>query len=270
MNFYLLVLCFVQGIGEFLPVSSSAHLTLISLLFYQPPTSLEWEVALHLGTLLSVILYFRYEVWAILTAWWAFILKGNRKALWFDSNWQLGLYLGAATIPALIVGYIIKNKVNALASTSVIGISSLTFGVLLYLADVHQHRRPQKLTFIKALGIGCAQILAFIPGASRSGVCITAARYLGLGRVEATRFAFLLSIPTVLGAVVLTGYDVYEQNILLNWSSMIQAIIITAILGVSVIHGLLLFLKRHSFAPFMVYRVILGLGLLLLSVYQWL
>ena len=145
------------------------------------------------------------------------------------------------------------------------GISSIVFGTLLYLADVYQSRRSHKLTFGKSFFIGWAQVLAFIPGASRSGCCITAARYTGLGRTEATRFAFLLSIPTVLAAITLTSYDVFKQNMPLNWVALSQAIILTAFLGLGSIHGVLNFVKRYSFKPFMIYRIILGATLIGLS-----
>ena len=268
MNPYIFTLCIIQGVSEFLPISSSAHLTLINLLWNQPPSRLEWEVALHLGTLLSIIIYFRDEVFRMIKASFSLLKVKNWPSYRYDPDGQLALLLVTATLPAIIIGYLIKNKVNYFNQPFIIGVSSIIFGILLYLADIHQHRRPQKLTFFKSFFIGCAQALAFIPGSSRSGTCITAARYLGLGRIEATRFAFLLSIPTVLGAVTLTGYEVFKQSIILDWAAISQAVGITAVLGFIVIHGMLSFLKRHSFKPFMIYRVAFGLGLLIFAYYK--
>ena len=268
MNVYILTLCIVQGISEFLPVSSSAHLTLINLLWNQPASRLEWEVALHLGTLLSIVIYFRKEVLSMIKVTLGLVKVRNWRSFPHDPDGQLALCLIVATLPAVIVGYLIKDKLGSFNQPLVMGASSIVFGILLYLADNSQHRRPQKLTFLKSLVIGCAQALAFIPGASRSGTCITAARYLGLGRIEATRFSFLLSIPTVLGAVTLTGYDVFKQGIILDWMAISQAIAITAVLGFIVIHSILSFLKRHSFKPFMIYRVVFGVGLLILGYYK--
>ncbi len=269
MTYYIFVLCLVQGVGEFLPISSSAHLAFISLLFQNPSTSLEWEVALHLGTLISVIFYFRKEIWNMVITFLKFIMHKNRRILVYDPDLQMVFYLVTATLPAVVVGYLFKNKITNLNLPIVMGSSSIFFGLLLYWADTHLERRPQKLTLAKSFLIGCAQILAFIPGASRSGTCITAARYLNISRMEATQFAFLLSIPTVLGAVVLTGYDIYKQHLSLDWGIMVKAIILTALIGILVIHGLLLFLKRHNFKAFMIYRIIFGLGLVLLEFYSW-
>jgi undecaprenyl-diphosphatase len=268
VNTYILLLCVIQGVGEFLPISSSAHLTLLSFLFNQTPTPLEWEVALHLGTLISVVIYFRKEIQAMVQAGFGLIFSKNRSLWWSSPEGQVALSLIIATLPAVLVGYFIKDRIKDLSSPVVIGISSIVFGILLYLADISQNHRSQKLDFGKAFFIGWAQVLAFIPGASRSGCCITAARYTGLGRVEATSFAFLLSIPTVLAAVTLTGYDIFKQNIPLNWGALFQAVTLTALIGLGSIHGILNFVKRHSFKPFMVYRIILGIMLLGLSLYK--
>jgi undecaprenyl-diphosphatase len=268
VNTYILLLCIIQGIGEFLPISSSAHLTLLSFLFNQSPTSLEWEVALHLGTLIAVTIYFRQEIQAMIQAALGLIFSKNRSLWWSSSEWQVALSLIIATLPAILVGYLVKDEIKDLSSPTIIGCSSIIFGILLYLADIYQNRRSQKLTLSKAFFIGCAQVLAFIPGASRSGCCITAARYAGLGRVEATSFAFLLSIPTVFAAVTLTGYDIFKQEISLNWGIVFQAVTLTAALGLGTIHGVLIFVKRHSFKPFMIYRIILGIVLLGFSLYK--
>ena len=262
MTSYILVLCLVQGISEFLPISSSAHLTLLGYFFKESRTSLEWEVALHLGTLISVILYFWRDLWQMTKSFvlWRFspMNTAHRQDAYLKQTW----YLILATIPAVVVGYMVK-KIGLENSPKVIGLMAIVFGILLYLVDHFQKRNNETLSYGKAFAIGCAQALAFIPGVSRSGSCITMARAFGLGRVEAMRFAFLLSIPTVIGAVTLTTYDAIKQGIVLEWDSLSVAIVLTALIGLAVIHGILKFLERHSFSIFMIYRVILGVLILM-------
>ncbi len=257
MTIYILVLCLVQGISEFLPISSSAHLALLGYFFKESTTSLEWEVALHLGTLLSVILYFWRDLWEMTKSFVSWICSPMNTAYQKDIHLRQTWYLILATIPAVVVGYMVK-KIGVESSSKIIGVMAIVFGILLYLVDHFQKKTDENLSYAKAFAIGCAQAFAFIPGVSRSGSCITAARAFGLGRVEATRFAFLLSIPTVIGAVSLTTYDAIKQGIVLEWASLSMAIILTAIIGLAVIHGILKFLEKYSFSIFMVYRVLLG------------
>jgi undecaprenyl-diphosphatase len=262
MTIYIIALCLVQGISEFLPVSSSAHLVLLGYFFKESATTLEWEVALHLGTLLSVIVYFWRDLWEMTKGFFSWIFSpmstNYRENPYLKQAW----YLIIATLPAIGSGYMVK-QIGPEASTKLIGITAIIFGILLYLVDHFQKKSNENLSYAKAFAIGCAQVLAFIPGASRSGSCITAARAFGLGRVEATRFAFLLSIPTVLGAVTLTAYDAVKQGIVLDWQSLSVAISLTAIIGLAVIHGVLKFLEKYSFSVFMIYRVLLGILILL-------
>lgn len=261
MSFHIFLLCLVQGISEFLPISSSAHLLLISELFKYPATSLEWEVALHFGTLAAVILYFWNDLLLMANA----VVVGvcRFKAPSSDLNYLKAYHLVLATVPAVIIGYIVKKMGGALYSAHFIGVMSIIFGILLYLVDKFCKHSETNVTASKAIGIGMMQALAFIPGVSRSGACITAARALGLNRVEATKFAFLLSIPTVLGAVILTTYDAFKANTALDFMTLGPAILLTAVIGLCVIRAVLTFLQRHSFGIFTVYRVLLGAILLL-------
>ena len=261
MNFHIFLLCLVQGISEFLPVSSSAHLLLLSELFKYPPTSLEWEVALHFGTLAAVILYFYKDLWSMTKA----LVTGacKMKSPSTDIYYLKAFYLILATIPAIFIGYFVKKFGGISYSPHFIGIMSIIFGLLLYIVDKFSKDSEKNVTAAKAIGIGLMQALAFIPGVSRSGACITAARAFGLSRVEATRFAFLLSVPTVLGAVILTTYDAFKENTLLDFTILGPAILLTAVIGLCVIHGILTFLQRHSFGIFTIYRALLGAILLL-------
>jgi len=259
MTIHILILCFVQGISEFLPISSSAHLLLLSKLFNLPPTSLEWEVALHFGTLLAVITYFWQDLWLMTcrTIKGAFGLKAPASDPYYQKAW----YLVLATIPAVVIGYMVKKIDGVSYSPHLIGWASIIFGLLLYGVD-RLSKTTGEISALKAFGIGCMQVIAFIPGVSRSGSCITAARAFGLDRIQATRFAFLLSIPTVVGAVTLTAYDAVKENIPLDFLALGPAVLLTAIIGLCVIHGILKFLNSHSFSVFTVYRVALGAALL--------
>ncbi|MBY0462113.1 MAG: undecaprenyl-diphosphate phosphatase [Alphaproteobacteria bacterium] len=261
MSLHIFLLCLVQGISEFLPVSSSAHLLLLSDLFRYPTTSLEWEVALHFGTLAAVILYFYKDLWSMTRAVFFGIVNLNAPSS--DIHYLKASHLVLATIPAVIIGYFVKKTGGVMYSPHFIGIMSIIFGLLLYFVDKFSKHSEDNVTSLKAVGIGLMQALAFIPGVSRSGSCITAARAFGLNRVEATKFAFLLSIPTVMGAVILTTYDAIKENIPLDFMALGPAVLLTAVIGLCVIHGILTFLQRHSFGIFTIYRVILGATLLL-------
>lgn len=261
MSFHIFLLCLVQGISEFLPVSSSAHLLLLSELFKYPSTSLEWEVALHFGTLAAVIIYFWKDLWVMARAVFAGVLKMQPPSS--DINYLKAFNLVLATLPAVIIGYFVKKVGGVSYSPHFIGMMSIVFGILLYMADKFSRASEENVTTKNAVGIGLMQALAFIPGVSRSGACITAARVFGITRVEATRFAFLLSIPTVVGAVILTTYDVIKENISLDFMALVPAVLLTAVIGLCVIRGVLAFLQRYSFGIFTIYRVILGTILLL-------
>ena len=260
MTFYIFILCIVQGVSEFLPVSSSAHLLLLSELFGFPTTSLEWEVALHFGTLAAVILYFYKDLFLMSRAMINRVFKMNTLSK--DHDYLKALYLIIATIPAVLVGYFVKKIGGVSYSPHFIGVMSIVFGVLLYSVDILSRHSDEKLNSLKAVGIGLMQALAFIPGVSRSGSSITAARAFGLSRVESTQFAFLLSIPTVIGAVTLTTYDAFKENVVMDVAALGPAVVLTMLIGLCVMHGILTFLQRHSFAIFTVYRVILGVILL--------
>ncbi|MCX7338032.1 MAG: undecaprenyl-diphosphate phosphatase [Alphaproteobacteria bacterium] len=256
MSGFIIALCIVQGIGEFLPISSSTHLYLLSVVFKQPPTSLEWEVALHLGTLIAVVAYFWKDLIAMTMACFRAVIYPCHALK--DSSFLKAFYIVMATVPAMAVGYGIKKSGIHFESVKLMGAFSILFGILLYCADKYGKVIPGTITGTQAIGIGLAQVLAFLPAVSRSGICVTAGRLLGSGRVEAMRFAFLLSIPTVLGAVVLTGYDALQQNIAVDFTILVQAITLTSLFGLVSIRTVLWYLGRHGFSVFAVYRIILG------------
>lgn len=263
MPFYaIFLLAVIQGLTEFLPISSQAHLILV-------PSFLGWEehgrfldVAIHLGTFLAVFAYFYKDLWILFTKGALPFLKGK-----ITPDGRLVLYLIYATLPCIIVGYGIHVAFgDGLRGVSLIAWSSIIFGSLLYLIDQKypQSKTLENLTWRDAFFIGCAQILSFFPGASRSGTTITAGRFLGFSRVEATRFSFLLSLPVVLGAIVLTGTSAFkEHGFFLFNTTLLWGIVFSFLSGMIVISFLVKWLKHHSYAPFMIYRILLGVGLLI-------
>lgn len=255
-------LCLLQGVFEFLPISSNGHLILVQNNLAIDDTIL--NISLHLGTLLTVIVYFFKDLMQMVKAIFCFSVGKNLNA---DEKIykNLAISLIVATVPVVIVGFTIKKLGidQSLKLIWVIGLASIVFGTLLYFADKFHGTLNPKISVRLGFMIGLAQTLALIPGASRSGTCITMARFLGMSREQSTRFTFLLSIPTVLGAVVLCFYDAIKLKIDIDYALTFYITIITFCVGLLVIHGLLRFLQKNSFLIFSVYRVIFGVVLLM-------
>jgi undecaprenyl-diphosphatase len=255
----LVTIAIVQGITEFLPISSSGHLVLVPIFAGWPDQGLLIDVAVHVGTLGAVTVYLWRDVWRLFRALFR-IGRGTG-----DPDVRLLFHLVIATIPVVIAGLLIHKFVgNGLRTLPVIGWTTLIFGLALYAADRFgaQFRRMDGMGAGAALWIGLSQILALIPGTSRSGITITAARLLGYDRREAARFSMLLSIPTIIAAGGLAGKDLLESG-----DSMLQADAMIA-LGLSFVMALIAiiammgWLRRSTFTPFVIYRVVLGVGLL--------
>jgi undecaprenyl-diphosphatase len=261
----IIVLAVVQGITEFLPISSSGHLILVPFFADWPDQGLMMDVAVHVGTLGAVIIYFWQDLFAMVAGLWR-LARGRR-----DPGATLAGLVALGTVPVLIAGYLVDRYVgDALRSIAVIGWATLGFGVLLYIADRLSMtvKRVEHLGLIDVLVIGLAQILALIPGTSRSGITMTAARILGYERAEAARFSMLLSIPTIAASGLWLGLSLYEaDNVQLTQGAVMAAglAFITAILSIA---ALMAWLQRSTFTPFVIYRVILGVGLLAVA-YGW-
>ncbi len=275
---YLFLLIMIQGIGECLPISSSAHLYFLTRIFGYPPTSLEVEVALHLGSLIAIVLFLFQKLQSLL-------IESVQAIVTFQMTKGAKTTLGliCATLPAVFAGFIVKRYFPMEQTLFAIGVVSVIFGLLLILSDKTKNNSGQDLhskdigedTHFKNSGndlqlkdawmIGLAQIFAFIPGASRLGVCLTAARFLKITRWQASEYAFLLAIPTILGAVVLTGFDIVKEDRLDTLLPLIPAIAFTSILSLFVLKGFKFYVTRYSFKPFGVYRIILGVFLVLLA-----
>ena len=254
--FQALVLAMLQGLTEFLPISSSAHLVFPSLLLGWPDQGLTFDVAVHLGTLLAVVWYYRRDLGQIAAAWLQSLAGGASTT---DS--RMVWYLLFATLPVglmgVLQGQLIENQARVLP---VIASTTLVFGLLLGFADRHAQRTPgdRPLNFGLAMFIGLAQALALIPGVSRSGVTITAALLLNMSRHDAARFSFLLSIPVIAGAGLVKTVDLVESSTAVNWSQMGLASAVSAVTAYLCIALFLRLLDRVGMMPFVYYRIVLA------------
>ena len=265
MNFFhAIFLGLLQGVTEFLPVSSSAHLALVEFFLGIEEAGLVFDVALHLGTLLGVLIYFRRDFFMMFTA------LVNPRMLGEEARRQrfLFLYICLGTIPAVIAGYFLKDAAETIfRSPFVIAASLAGAGLLLLLADkAGKHIRDMKsIGFVDVALIGLFQAFALIPGVSRSGITMTAGLMLGFNRMSAARFSFLLSVPVILGAGVYNLPDIIRQGSEPGQLGLYLAGFATAaISGYLVIAFLLRFIQSHSFAVFAYYRFLLA-GIVLLT-----
>jgi undecaprenyl-diphosphatase len=255
----IVILAIVQGLTEFLPISSSSHLVLMSNLLGRPGQDLVIEIAVHAGTLLAVIVYFWRDLWEMLASLTG--LFASRKA----PGLRLVLYLFVATVPVALMGYFALRYISKVfGHVEVIAWTTLIFGLLLGLTDrlCMTVRRIEHMNYAGALFIGLAQVLALIPGTSRAGITMTACRILGIERRDSARFSMLLSIPTILGAAALAGLEIYKTGgspLRLDAAFAAALSFVTALIAISL---MMRWLLHASFAPFVIYRVILGMGLL--------
>ena len=250
-----LILAVVQGLTEFLPISSSAHLILPTLLLGWPDQGLAFDVAVHVGTLLAVLVYFRRDLARLISAGWAGIKTRQMNA-------ALGeiACLALASVPALLAGLLLGERADALRTLPVLAATSIVFAVLLAFAD---RRRAAPCAAVRvswraALFIGVAQAFALIPGTSRSGVTISAALLAGLPRAAAARFSFLLSIPIIAGAAVLKTGEWLAAGDALSGALLALAVAAAALTAYACIALFLAWVERVGMLPFVVYRLLLG------------
>ena len=245
----ILTLSIVQGISEFLPVSSSAHLIIFSNIIDFSNNSLIFDVGLHLGSLLAILFYFRKELLNIL----------NDKKL-FNL-----LLIGS--IPLILFGYIFYTTgiINSFRNLKIIAWTTLIFGLLMYFSDTFKIKKKieKDLTIKNILIIGVMQILAIIPGVSRSGITITAGRFLNFDRYDSTKISFYLSIPALMGASVLSLKDAVNENIEFNFF-LIISIILSFIFSYLTIKYFLIYTKKFSLKFFVIYRVVLSIMIFLI------
>ena len=256
------ILALIQGLSEFLPVSSSAHLVLPAEVFGWADQGLAFDVAVHVGSLGAVLFYFRRDVQSIVVG--VFKSVGGHRSQEGDLGWMLAV----ATLPVLLAGFFFEDYIEQnLRSAQVIAYATIVGAVLLAIADRwnKQSRDIAQMTLFLALAIGCAQMLALIPGTSRSGATITMALLLGFQRVAAARFSFLLSIP-----VILAG-GLWQMLGLLGtaevpWDKIVLATMVSGLSAYACIHFFLKLIQKIGMLPFVVYRMLLGIGLLVFVV----
>lgn len=250
------LLALIQGLTEFLPISSSAHLILPSEVLGWPDQGIEFDVAVHVGTLAAVMLYFRKDVLQLITGWFAQFPSRSQNP---DS--QLAWCILVATVPVGLVGILFESFISEqLRSALVIATASLVFGLLLWYVDRRhdQEKTLAEMTLYLALLIGIAQAFALIPGTSRSGVTITMALLLGFTRVDSARFSFLLSIPVIISSGLLEGMKLADA-VDIDWLNVIVGMLVSCVSAFICIHYFLAFISRLSMLPFVIYRIILSL-----------
>ncbi len=260
----IIVLSAVQGITEFLPVSSSAHLVLVPIFTGWPDQGLIIDVAVHVGTLLAVVIYFRRDVWGMIAATGRRFQPGRRRRR-DGEEFRIAMLVVVATVPAVAAGWAVNEfNQDLFRGLEVIAWATVGFAVLLYLADKLSLtiKRLDNLGFAGALFIGSFQALALIPGTSRAGITITAARILGMERTEAARFSMLLSIPIIIAAGSLKGWELYRTGDAQLTDTVFTAIAISFVFAIITIAGFMAWLQHSGFTPFVVYRLILGVFLL--------
>jgi len=255
-------LALVQGLTEFLPVSSSAHLILVPMLTGWQDQGLAFDVAVHVGTLMAVCLYFRQEI-ARLTGAWLGSLQGKPATPYSRLAWQLLL----ATVPVVIAGLLFHDYVaTVLRSPLMIAGATIVFGLLLAFSDQFHTRNKTitQLSFKESLLIGLAQILSLVPGTSRSGITLTAGLSLGLNRADSARFSFLLAIPVIILAGGYEGMKVMTSQTTVYWPQILLGMSLAFVSAYCCIHAFLKLIGRMGAMPFVIYRCVLGVGLLIL------
>lgn len=265
---HYLLLAIIQGITEFLPISSSAHLILPAKIFGWPDQGPLIDLMAHLGSLGAVVLYYRKDVRRMVAG--GFDLLSFKPERQCRKRAQLALFILIATPPALIVGFVMSmvGWAEAVRSPLIIAWAMIGFGIILWLADVwgKQVKTIETMNWKAAVLIGFAQILAFIPGTSRSGITMTAARGLGFTRSESARFSMLMAMPIILaGGVYAFLRLIKNENSGTGAASLVDGLIVAGLSFVAAYFAITIFMKlieRISFLPFMLYRLALG-GLLL-------
>lgn len=253
------VLGFVQGLGEFLPISSSAHLVLVPWFFGWTDPGLTFDVALHVGTLVAVVLYFWRD-------WWQLIIKGFTDVR--SARGRLFWYLAAATVPGAAAGYLLEEKAETVfRSPALIAVMLIVMGILLYWADRRSAKRVEMnhITFGTSISIGISQALAIIPGVSRSGITMTTGLLAGMNREGAAKFSFLLSTPIILGAAMVKLPHVISNGSMIT-ASFVIGVLVSCVTGIVSIGFLLRYVRTKNFLPFAWYRFMLGALVIVMAI----
>lgn len=259
----IITLALLQGLTEFLPISSSAHLILVpQIVEAWQDQGLAFDVAVHVGTLSAVVLYFKNDITPMAQDWFRSLTTRQQTA---NSRLAWAVLLG--TIPVGLAGLLFKGFIESeLRSPVVIAFATIFFGLVLWWADAKgtRTRDEHSITWLDVLIIGCAQALALIPGTSRSGATMTAGLIMGLSRQAAARFSFLLSIPVITLSGLLVVKDIIEQSAPVDWWALVIGTALAGITAYLCIHYFLKLLDRLGMLPFVIYRLVLGVVLLYL------
>ena len=256
-----IILAIVQGLSEFLPISSSGHLILVPHFFGWTDQGLAFDVAVHVGTLLAVVVYFRRPLAAMTQAWLASVTRGRH-----DANSRLAWCVIVGTVPVGVVGLLFSGFIEEHLRDPLFVAGTLSFfGILMWLADRlgRQSTDEYSVGWRQAVLIGCAQALALMPGTSRSGVTITAGLALGLTRSAAARFSFLLAVPGIAMAGAYEGLKLATSAEPVAWGVMSLGVVVSAVTGYACIHVLLRVIERIGLLPFTLYRLLIA-GLIVL------
>lgn len=269
-----IILAIIQAFTEFLPVSSSAHLALASYFFGGEYQGVTFDLAMHFGTLIAILIYFRQDVidMAVAVLQW-------RPGQTMTARQKLGFGIALATIPAVIVGGLMgESGALVMRHPVAIGINLIVFGVLLALAERHSRRHNQdndqgdhdnidgvlaKFPIKKQILVGVAQAMALMPGVSRSGATMTAGMFMNLPRSTAARYSFLLSIPVMILATAHGAMSAYLHGEVIEWKPLLIGLVTSAVVGLAVIHFFLKIIKAIGVMPFVVYRILLGAAVLI-------
>jgi undecaprenyl-diphosphatase len=265
--FEAVVLGVVQGLTEFLPISSSAHLRIVGEAFGWDDPGAAFTAITQIGTEIAVLLYFRRDIGRIIAAWVASLFGRGKKG---DPDARMGWLIIVGSIPIVVLGLLFQDRIETtLRDLRIVAIALVAFSLILYWADRvgAKKRELDQLTVGHGIAFGFAQALALVPGVSRSGGTITMGLFLGYTRAAAARYSFLLAVPAVLGSGFFQAYEALTGDVAgetVEWGPTIVATVIAFAVGLTVIAWLLRYLNRGSFTPFVVYRVVLGLTVLAL------
>jgi undecaprenyl-diphosphatase len=265
--FEAVVLGVVQGLTEFLPISSSAHLRIVGEAFGWDDPGAAFTAITQIGTEIAVLLYFRRDIGRIIAAWVASLFGRGKKG---DPDARMGWLIIVGSIPIVVLGLLFQDRIETtLRDLRIVAIALVAFSLILYWADRvgAKKRELDQLTVGHGIAFGFAQAMALVPGVSRSGGTITMGLFLGYTRSAAARYSFLLAVPAVLGSGFFQAYEALTGDVAgetVEWGPTIVATVIAFAVGLSVIAWLLRYLNRGSFTPFVVYRVVLGLTVLAL------
>lgn len=258
------VLGLIQGLTEFLPISSSAHLRIVPEILGWGDPGAAFTAVIQIGTELAVLLYFRGDIARIVWTWLRSLVKPEYRG---HLDARMGWYVIVGTLPVVVLGVLFQNAIeDQLRSLWIVGTTLVLFGLVLGLADRvgGTDRGLKQLGMRDAVLMGLAQSLALVPGVSRSGATLSAGRLLGLERAAATRFAFLLAIPAVVGAGVFELKDIGAGDNPYGWGPTVVATVVSFVVGYAAIAWLLRYVSTHTYTPFVVYRVAFGALTLLL------